>query len=811
MEGDRKFPAQQIPYKSKGTKWRRQHLDWAEANLSSALNNSVAASKRNMDINYDLVNGRIHMDDIMLIMDPSGLDKALLPDTIQHYPVMNGKLEVLRGEEIARRFEYRAVCVNPNAVSEKERAKAQELYAVIESEIQRGAKDENELRERLRSVEMEFRYDWQDHREMRANALLNHYSRSLNTNGMFADGFMDVLTVAEEAYWCHLKAGEPIIEKLDPRKLHCWRTNQSSRIEDSDVIVYEDWWSPGRIYDTFYDKLTSEDRKKIEGLPDETNAPYDDETRKFVDATKYGADNGVVADKLFGGYTAGGVIDSDGNIRVIHMFWKSRRDIKIVKSYDRETGETEYNTYTSDYVPDKDAGEEVETYWVNEAWEGWKIGKDIYLDIRPCEVQFNTMANPSRCHFGIIGNYYNINGDRVTSMVDILKPFQYLYDVVHERLNEDMASSLGAIYELDLASKPDNMTIDQFLFYMRKNHIAVKDSFREGDYGAALGKIAGNYAANSRGIIGNNNANTVQQHEQILEFIKNEMSQACGITPQREGMVQNRETVGGIERATLQSSYITEWLYSIHADVKRRVLECFLEVAKFGLKGRNETFQYQLSDGSLAVVDIDGDEFSENDYGIFVDNSPYSQNLSAQLNQLAQAAMQNSLIGLSSIMKLMTSTSVAESIRRIEIEEENNRRTQQEQFQAQQEQLRAELESRIETERLRMEIEERKSVRDSETRIEVARIQAEGRVAAEKEYGEALIDEQTEAAKIREDARQFDAQLRADSRQNALQNSLEAKKNAKDAELKERELDIKEKELEIKRIQARHTGNTSRK
>jgi len=37
-----------------------------------------------------------------------------------------------------------------------------------------------------------------------------------------------------------------------------------------------------------------------------------------------------------------------------------------------------------------------------------------------------------------------------------------------------------------------------------------------------------------------------------------EMSEDTGISKQREGQVANRETVGGVERATLQSSYITE-------------------------------------------------------------------------------------------------------------------------------------------------------------------------------------------------------------------------------------------------------------
>jgi hypothetical protein len=76
------------------------------------------------------------------------------------------------------------------------------------------------------------------------------------------------------------------------------------------------------------------------------------------------------------------------------------------------------------------------------------------------------------------------------------------------------------------------------------------------------------------------------------------MGEACGISKQREGQIANRETVGGVERATLQSSHITEWLFAVHDDLKKRVLECFLETAKIAMKGRKKKFEYITSDGS---------------------------------------------------------------------------------------------------------------------------------------------------------------------------------------------------------------------
>lgn len=105
------------------------------------------------------------------------------------------------------------------------------------------------------------------------------------------------------------------------------------------------------------------------------------------------------------------------------------------------------------------------------------------------------------------------------------------------------------------------------------------------------------------------------------------MAEVAGISKQREGQISNRETVGGVERATLQSSHITEWLFTVHDNVKKRALEVFLETAKIALKGRKKKFNYILPDYASQIIEIDGDEFAECDNGIVLDNSNDVENL----------------------------------------------------------------------------------------------------------------------------------------------------------------------------------------
>lgn len=62
-----------------------------------------------------------------MIINPENIDAGYIPDSIQHYPIINTKLEVLRGEESARVFDWRVVVTNPNAISDIEETKSKEL------------------------------------------------------------------------------------------------------------------------------------------------------------------------------------------------------------------------------------------------------------------------------------------------------------------------------------------------------------------------------------------------------------------------------------------------------------------------------------------------------------------------------------------------------------------------------------------------------------------------------------------------------------------------------------------------------------
>jgi hypothetical protein len=342
---------------------------------------------------------------------------------------------------------------------------------------------------------------------------------------------------------------------------------------------------------------------------------------------------------------------------------------------------------------------------------------------------------------------------------------------------------MGKIVRLDFAKVPKGWDVDKWLYYIKVNNIAAEDSFKEGDVGRATGMLAGGLNNASSGVIDASLGNEIQQYISLLEWIGTKIGEIAGISKQREGQISNRETVGGVERATLQSSHITEWLFFTHESVKKRVLECLLETAKVAMKGRKIKFRYITTDGAAKMMEMDGDEFAECDYGLVVDNSNGAQELNQKLDMLAQAALQNQLIDFSTVMKLYTTTSTAEKQHMVETSE-NRIKEQQQQQQEQQMQLQQQqLEVQARQAEAQRELQYQMHQEDNETKILVAQINSE----AEAQRFAMMNHDNDEAntierEKLSENARQFNEKL-----------ALDKQKQKDDARLKEKQINVNSK------------------
>ncbi len=790
MSEIKNFPSQKLSFKKKGRKWRKDHLDWADDN--SYLNNSAIRRRRKAKrINLNLYNGYVDVEDMKLILNPGALERFFVPDAIQHYPIITPRVNVLVGEEKRRKFDWSVQIINPDTLSkikkDKKRLLDQKIMEMLKSEV-----SEEDMEQELKEYSDYINFDYQDVREKRANLVMRKYIDSLDMRIKFQQGFKDALVMGEEIYMFDIVNSDITFERLNPLKVHTLRSGYSNKIEDADVIVIDDFWSPGKIQDHFYNDLTDAEVKKLdEGeyisgtinldgvseavddvaglkiLERETMDSYIDSTGIYDVAESDGRNT----------YT-----DSHGNIRVLRMFWRSMKKIIKVTYYD-QTGKEQVKYRSEEYILDENRGEKGKTLWVPQWWRGVKIGMDTYIQMKPREIQYNKLNQPSFNSCGIVGQIYNTGDEESVTMVDRAKPFQYLYDISWYRVNEALSKYLGSIVELDLAKVPTGWSVTKWLYFARKSGISVVDSFKEGQRGMAKGKLAGSVGNTTGRILEQRVGDFIQTHIDMMEFAKAQMDEITGVSRQRLGQVENRETVGGVERAVSQSNHITEELFTMHDYCKKRCFQILLETAKIALKGQDIKFSYIADDMTRQLMDVPGDEFAEEEYGLTVSNDDSINRMEQKLDGMVQMGLQNQMLSFSTAIKIYNSPSIREIQRMIMKDEQAMKESQAKQAEEQNKLQKEAMEQAKMDKQVEQNLELEKFNREDETKRYIAELQAET-----QRIQKSLNDKGLEGD---DDFRRFE-------------NELGIKRQAQDNDMKKHNdlMKRKDKEIEIKRKQA---------
>lgn len=697
---------------------------------------------------------------------------------IPHHPILTSKFNVLIGEESQRSFIPVAAVSNPTALSDKEKAMAKELTASIQEVLDNPETTDDQKKQILAEERKRLLTNFQDQREIRANRIIKYLFQNLRLRKKFNDGFKNALLSAEEIYDVSPIGNKPNMEVLNPLNVYTIMDGNSNRIEDADIIVIENYRSLGQILDRHHEQLTKKDIKQIEDHTHGYSAPGEDNyvggKEPYFTSSAFETDDPVlktidIAEALAGinGHTFGPYYDTAGNIRELRVLWRSKKPVQIVKYPNPATGEEETMIMPETYIPDESKGEYVKTIWVNWWWDAYKIGDDTYFG-GPCQIQVVDMSNPSIVLPPIVGTVYNTNGGRGVSLMDRCKTYQYMYNLIWDRLRNAMVNWWPPIMEMDDAKKPDKWSFEKWMFYARKMNVLRVDSFNTKSEGMHKGALGGNYNTTGRMLYADI-GNYIQQLVNMLQFIELQVSIVTGVTKQREGQTKDRETASGIQQSLLQSTSITEPLFVEHEETKLRVTRQLVETCKYLWRGKKFQAQYVLDNGSLDLFDVDGDEFADNDYDINIIDGSVIRRLDQAMDMLGQAAMQNDQASLLTLVDLYTSASLAEKRLTLQVAQEEAKDRRNEQHEQQKELQQMNIDAAKE-QRLESRLDDRWStIFKGNVDIERALIQAEsfGNVENEKDI-EKLTEKRN---KLMEDMKDLESQMREKKRQSKIKGS----------------------------------------
>lgn len=717
------FPSQQKTDAQKTEKFLKECVDAGVDLVNWELSSGVRKTKSEMVTLYNIVNGVIDPSDKKNITNPLNIQGFDFPGTAQTYPLITPLLSVLTGEERNRFHFFDVSVVNHDAVSQKQMFLKQQLDQTLIQGITNPQMSQEQIQAEIERIG-KLKFTYRDVRERMGYQILSYLRKHLDLDYEFSNGFENNLIVGEQIYTTDIVGGEPIVRRNNSLNMTFVRSNDSPYAEDSDMIIEDGYLSLGKIIDEYHDVLKPNDVKKLEknsGLNNTLqsslfkfqNLSQDIDISDLIDSqggigSILSAPSGLAVSGLCGAY------DKYGRIRRTRVLWKSMRKIGIL-SYTDENGELVKTIVPEQYEPNKALNEEVKWIWISEWWEGTRLGEDIYVKMGPRPVQFREMTNLSKCHPGVVGIINNVNSSKVTSFVSTLKPVQYLYDEFVYRMQTAFMTSYGSIARLDMSQIPDEWSMDKWLYYATVLKWAVQDPFKEGSEGQARGKLAGtmNQPANTFNL---DQGNLIQQNMLMLQYLENRANDIAGISPQRKGSTSSRETLGGIERAVVQSSHRTEKWFSLHDLVKMRVYRMLLETAKVAWRDQKFKRTFFMDDMTEAMLDFDGEVFNEAEYGVMVNNSKNDTKIKNLIESSAQTLMQNQF-PVSSIIDILRTDNLSTMQRKIEAKEEEIAIRAQESNKMALEQQERESQRTENLELEKIAAQERNNVRDNQTKL----------------------------------------------------------------------------------------------
>lgn len=780
---------------------------------------------------YRLYNNILDQKDFEKECDPLGIEAEEFKDIIQPYNKSYNKINVLLGEEWKRPMNFKAFMIGNEGSNRYIREKGSRLKTLIDSnfEIERqkytmamaqgidpSQLDEEQIKQiqsqvdtiiRPQDLEKFMNVEWRDSVEIASDEMLQFLLREQDIKLKKNDGFKHALLGAEEFTWVGEINGKPTVELLNSLKVFYHKSSEVRYIQDGFFAGYRQRMTVGDVLDRYGESMSKEDKDKIDedyrggvmGMRSDLlrSRAYDNKNLNTSLEWRLGNKGGLEE----GSYGASNTFDID----VVHVEWRSQRKVGFLTFIDEEgvsqmelvdekytmppsaksvkykdnnnNGKTKYL-----FTDEKGFPAELEWGWIPEVWEGTRIGEDIYVNIGPKKLQYRQIENPFKVKLGYHGVIYNAMNAPNISVMDRMKPFQYLYFIVMHKMKQILAADASPLINIDKSMIPKKLSNEEYLHYVKLG-INFYDSQQNNEGGQPLSGQKLTYETQR------STAQHVVNYISILQALDEQIGEVAGVTRQREGQTSTYESVTGTQTAIVQSSHITETLFTVHNMLWEQILTTLLETAKSVWGAEERRMPYVLSDLTRGVLKVNPEDFQGVDMSVFITDNNTDNEVLNQMRQRSVELLQNGS-KLSDVLKLYMATSAHSYLKDLEVLE-----AQRDAIAQNQEQIQSQTAEKIEEMRAQamdkqigaqMEI----ARMNNETKIEVAKITS-FMGQEDQDSDDDGTPDQLEIAEFEQQANKDSAEI--DLKQQKL--GLDKKKIDSDKALKEKDLKVKDKKL----------------
>jgi hypothetical protein len=771
----------------------KEKEQWIKSTMDYFANIAFSQYKQNINFrkNYRLLNGEFNFADYTNVPEYQELMSYLsdvpdqepeVPQHLKHYPIVNPPINQLKGELINRPHKYKVKAVDDEAINEtidfrteliKEHF-LQKLQAQLEGQPidpEQEAQMQKEIQDKI--------LDYTSVAEEWGNKTLNALKYHFNFREKSQGAFLDFLVTGKEFHHFYpdnsrlgfnYKVENPsnvwyLANRNAQYTSDCWALGLIEVLSMTEIV--ERYNLTGEEVEHLKNRSLQNLRNNeysplAPALPDPNDPLWQLTFENVGDFANGGIDHNVFS------------FNSQHSYTVVTSYWQSKKKI-FKRTYLDEEGFQQEMFVSEDYKMDKTLGDVMlEELWINEWWRGIKIGADIYVNVEPLEF---TQQAPI---VGIINTTRNTQGK---SLLDLLKPYQVLYNICMNQLWELLEKEIGVVFlgDLKVVPKKDSQDpIETMLWNAKNRGTLLIDTSIENTGGAVQ--------FNQFSRLDLTRSQEIQARIQLAQQLRLEAYELVGLTRQRLGNSQASDTATAANNALIQSFAQTETWFAWHDNILQKVYQTILDMAQYiELQKPTSTLNYLNSELETVFLQVSKNELL---HELFVFVSSYAEDKVTleQLKQLAQPAMQNGA-ELSEMVDLFTANSersLRKTLADVQTRKEAIRQQEQAIKQQQLEQQQAQFEQKMQMDAAQKAEDARREDMnkqlDRENRLQVVQLQG---IANEGSYNPevdttGLLIEQTKIA------------------QDISKQTFEKVTKNKELSLKEKELSLKEKDIDTK-------------
>lgn len=649
-------PLQRISWNekvAKGKQWFKNNIDYYTSQcFFGVTSTSATSSKKNINTLYQIYNNKFPTNLFSHVTNPLGTSNPnykRFPAKIRPVNILRTNIDQLWSEFSRRPFSYTVQNMGEDGYISYIDNLNQELQGNITNMfIQRAwaaaqqqgidaeAFQQNLDTEALmpEDVKMRFKATYKDNLAISGQRWLDRTIQEFCIMQIFRKSFKDFLIAGEAYTYKGFNNGEFEMKRVSPLNIDYDKSPDTDFVEDGEWASAVYYMTVADVVDRFYDSdISEEDWKAI---------------------NNYGWTS---SQGMYDWFTSSYEQDTWNKIPVYHVVWKAQSKIGILTRQDPETGEVEQDEVAEGYKAQE--GEHIEWKWVNEVYEGWRIGGTmngggtapaIYCEMQPIQVQRNAMNNYSYCKLPYNGRKFSDTHAKNISLMEMGIPYQLLYIIVTFKLEEYIAKSKGKIVMLDKNAIPktDGWDEDKFFYYsqalgwglLNRNQVGVDKSFNQ-------------YQVLDMSLFEN-----IQQMINLQNWCKDSWDSLLGFTPQRKGQMAATETATNAQSAIFQSSLITEMVFILFEEFMEKELQGILDYSKFAVT-KGVKALYNTEDWDLVAFQITPEEYCMASLGLFMTNSSKELDRLRKMEALTQPMLQNNTKP-STVAEIFTSRSMAE-------------------------------------------------------------------------------------------------------------------------------------------------------